>query len=111
MLHIATAADWRQAQGDGVYRCLSLIDEGFVHCCSSRQLAGVVERYYRSVDHLVLLTIDATALDVDIRHENTVGGEETFPHVYGAIPVAVVTDVRAFGLGSSMRALLTSTHR
>ena len=38
-----------------------------------------------------MLTIDPTRLEVEVRIENTSGGREVFPHLYGPLdPAAVV---------------------
>ena len=106
LLHIALPADLARAKASGRYRCASLEREGFVHCGTAEQLAGVVGRYYRGVDDLVLLDIDPAALDVELRRENTVGGEEPFPHVHGSIPIAAIVRARPFGLADPDRLAL-----
>ena len=106
VLHLALADDLARAREEGRYRCASLEGEGFVHCCDEDQLAGVVERYYRDVDALVLLDVDVDALDVELRREDTVGGGERFPHVYGSIPLAAIVRTRAFGLDDPARTAL-----
>ncbi|OED38596.1 hypothetical protein AB833_18865 [Chromatiales bacterium (ex Bugula neritina AB1)] len=85
LLHICEQADYDRAVKTGVYECASLDNEGFIHCCSESQLPGVVERYYSGRDGLLLLHIDAGKLQARLEYENTVGGEELFPHVYGSI--------------------------
>jgi uncharacterized protein (DUF952 family) len=45
-------------------------------------------------DELVVLEIDTDRIDADVRVENLDGGEELFPHIYGAVPVAAVVAVR-----------------
>ena len=103
LLHLARPADLERAGADGRYRCPSLESEGFVHCCTAAQLDGVLARYYAEDDDLVLLVIDPEALDVELRHENTVGGEERFPHVYGPIPLAAVRATHPFGRDAAAR--------
>ena len=78
---------------DDTYTCDSLEAEGFIHCCTKDQLAGVLERYYQGVTGLKLLKIDTASLTARLIYENTVGGEELFPHVYGPINMNAVVDV------------------
>ncbi len=78
---------------DNAYTCASLQQEGFIHCCTHGQLAGVLQRYYQGVSDLKLLTIDPQLLEPKLVYENTVGGEELFPHVYGAINMSSVRAV------------------
>jgi len=75
------------------YRCESIDSEGFVHCCKLEQLQGVLERYYSGVEGLMLLHIDPELLQPELVYENTVGGEELFPHVYGAINMDAVLKI------------------
>ena len=106
ILHVALADDLARAHESGRYRCASLESEGFVHCCDPGQLAGVVARYYKGVDDLVLLDIDPHALDVELVRESAVEDGERFPHVYGSIPLEAVRRTRAFGLDDPARIAL-----
>ncbi len=97
--HLAIAQEWNDAlRGDRRYRRSSidrtLEDEGFVHCSFPHQVQGTADRYYRGRDDVVLLTIEPSLVDAEIRHENTSGGTELFPHVYGPIPVDAVVAAR-----------------
>lgn len=91
--HIATRADVDASKPVKTYRCESLQAEGFIHCCKADQLAGVVARYYTGVPDLLLLTIDPEQLTAELVFENTVGGEELFPHVYGEINTDAITHI------------------
>lgn len=93
--HIAQKKDLELAQASGLYSCASLSESNFIHCCLKEQLAGVVERYYKSVSGLQLLEIDAAKLKSELVYENTVGGEELFPHVYGQINIDAVSKISA----------------
>ncbi|GAA4399418.1 hypothetical protein GCM10023168_06720 [Fodinibacter luteus] len=95
--HLAEPHAWHEALRTGEYRWStlgrSLDDEGFVHCSSAAQLAGVLGRYYADHDRdLVLLTIDPARLTAPLEWEAADPGTgEEFPHVYGPItPDAVV---------------------
>ncbi|MEE9319570.1 MAG: DUF952 domain-containing protein [Granulosicoccus sp.] len=106
IFHIANTADVEHARNSGVYRCESLSNEGFIHCCEHSQLPGVVSRYYDGIDDLWLLMIDAEQLESALIRENTMGNAELFPHVYGPIAMQAVTEVLEFGLDSVERRAL-----
>ncbi len=93
--HIANEADWRQAKIAGLYQCDSLANEGFIHCCTKSQLEGVIQRYYANVSNLVLLCIDPGLLEAPLIYENTVGGDEEFPHLYGALNLDAINTQKA----------------
>jgi len=93
IFHITTPADWERAQRDGSYTADSLTTEGFIHCSERQQVAWVVNKHFKGRAGLIVLHIDRSRLDADVRHENLEGGEQLFPHVYGAIPVSAVVKV------------------
>lgn len=99
IFHITRLADWRAAQAQGAYRLSTrdrtLEDEGFIHCSYANQVAGVASRYYRGLDDLVLLQIDRERVNAEVRDES-VGGDERFPHIYGALNLDAVMQVRPF---------------
>lgn len=68
--------------------------EGFVHLCRPAQLAGVLERYYRDREDLLLLVLETGAFDAELVFEDTTGSGERFPHLRGAIPHVAVRAVR-----------------
>ena len=100
VLHIAERADWAAAGTTGRYEVSSrgrtLADEGFIHASTSRQVDGVLSRYYADLDpaDLVLLVIDIDALEAagsKVRWDEVTGAPAPFPHSYGPIvPSAVV---------------------
>ena len=93
--HLASVGDAEDMAKNDQYRAASLDSEGFIHCCTSSQLPGVITRYYISATELVLLSINTELLTSELVHENTVGGTELFPHVYGAINTdAIVKQTR-----------------
>ena len=95
--HVATAADWEQAQASGRYttstRGATLAEVGFLHAAREDQVAGVLERYYADVtEPLVLLVVDTDLLDVPWSEDPV--GDTTFPHVHGPLSPDAVVEVR-----------------
>lgn len=66
--------------------------EGFVHLCTERQVAGVLERYYSGREDLLLLELDQAALDTSaLKWEPGAGSDPgPFPHLYTPLPRAAV---------------------
>jgi len=93
IFHIARSKDVDNAAQTGKYQCESIEAEGFVHCCKPDQLQGVIERYYSGATGLLLLHIDSDNLIPELVYENTVGGDELFPHVYGEINMDAVVQI------------------
>jgi uncharacterized protein (DUF952 family) len=87
---ILSADDWREAQRQGVYRG-SAHDrrDGFIHFSTAEQTPGTYEKYFSGQHDLILVAIDADALDAALKWEPSRGGA-LFPHLYGDLPLAAV---------------------
>ena len=99
IFHIATLADWEAAVESGSYttstRDRTLAEEGFIHASRADQWQGVRAAFYADVvEPLVLLEIDPGRLDVPVEFEAVPGTDETFPHIYGPLPISAVLTVR-----------------
>ena len=86
---ITEAADWCQAQRDGVFASADLAAEGFIHCSERHQVARTAQKYYAGKSALLLLEIDDTLLGKALVRENLTGSG-MFPHVYGPIPLSAI---------------------
>lgn len=98
IFHLAVAEEWADlvASGGSYDRSTidqSLADVGYVHCAFAEQVPGVVERYYAGRTDVVVLTVDPSRLESELRLENTSGGTELFPHIYGPLAVGAVIAV------------------
>ena len=97
--HCSLLADWQAAQAAGEYtissRGLTLAQEGFIPACYAHQVDGVRRRFYADVtEPMVLLRIDPDRLTVPVVPESPPGVDELFPHIYGPLDPAAVTEVR-----------------
>ena len=99
LLHVAERAEYEAARSAGAthYAPGAFEAEGFVHLCRPDQLAGVLQRYYRNREDLLLLHLDAAAFDAELRMEDGTGRGERFPHLYGPVPLRAVREVWPFG--------------
>ena len=93
LYRIAPAADVQVAAAQGWFESADLAEEGFIHCSFLHQVMGVSRRHYAGQQGLVLFSIDPAAVDCEIRVENTSGGTELYPHIYGQVPWAAVKQV------------------
>lgn len=90
--HVTTQAAWEQALQQGYYEAPSLAIEGFIHLSQQGQVAGVLERYYKGQQHLVLLHVDEAKLLAELKYELAPSVNEEFPHLFGRLNIdAVVT--------------------
>lgn len=96
LIHISTPADWQTAQTNGEYTAASLFSEGFIHCSFIHQTAATANRHFPGTRGLILLVLDENRLTARLVHENTTGGSELFPHIYGPINLDAVRAVLPF---------------
>lgn len=96
LFHIALAEDWGTARTAGRYEVSTrgrlLAQVGYVHLSHRHQVERVANAYYRDAGPLLLLVIDPDRLHAEIK-EDRAGGAETFPHLYGPLPISAVVDV------------------
>ena len=107
--HIAKRVEWERAEREGIYRTQTLASEGFIHCSRSDQVIRVANGLFRGQTGLVLLEIDTRRVRAEIRHENCEGGQEVFPHIYGALDLGAVVRVLAFEPGEDGSFAMPST--
>lgn len=93
IFHIATLADWKQAQESGVYTTSTygrtLEQEGFIHASHHDQVPTVRDRLFDIVSEpLVVLEIETDLLEAEVREEQV--GDEVYPHIYGPLPTSAV---------------------
>ncbi len=95
---LAEPHDWSAAQRQGFFASPDLAAEGFIHFSERHQVEGVARRYYSGRAGLILLVVDETRLGpaAPLKRENTTGGTELFPHVYGAVPLDAVVQSAPF---------------
>jgi len=94
LYHLATEAEWEEYQEEGAIVPPSLETEGFVHGSWGHQVPGTVTKHFAHVEGLLALRLDRGALgDLRFVEEDSYGSGQAFPHVYGPVPLAAVTDV------------------
>jgi uncharacterized protein (DUF952 family) len=98
--HLALASDWDDAVASGEYRVSTIgrtIDEvGFIHASRDDQLQATARRFYAELGvPLVLLVLDRARLETGgVPVVDDPVGDDTFPHLYAALPVALVDEAR-----------------
>jgi uncharacterized protein (DUF952 family) len=91
--HITTKREWEEAQQAGHYDSATLATEGFIHCSTERQVAGVLDRYFQDKTNLVKLTIEKAKVERPLIFELATSIDEVFPHIHGALNLDAVVEV------------------
>jgi uncharacterized protein (DUF952 family) len=86
---ILLPSEWAQFQHGGLFDGSPFDRQsGFVHCSARAQLAATARRYFSDEPTLIVVVLAAGAL-ADVRWEAAPGGD-SFPHVYGPVPLRAV---------------------
>ncbi len=93
LFHLVTPGELAGATALGCYLPASLESEGFVHLSEAAQLPDSIARHFVGVVDLVVLRLDASALD-DVRYEDLYG-HGVFPHLYGPVPLDAVLSIES----------------
>lgn len=91
--HVTTRQQWAEAQQLGHYNSDTLVTEGFIHCSTEDQVAGVLERYYQGQTGLIKLKIDKSKVERPLIFELAGSINEVFPHIHGALNLDAVVEV------------------
>lgn len=82
--HIVTPEIWEKFKNENEYEAESLTTEGFIHCSFAEQLEGVLQRYYKDAEKVLILTIEPEKLTSKLVNEPSTNNE-IYPHIYGKI--------------------------
>jgi uncharacterized protein (DUF952 family) len=96
--HLALEQEWREAvERSRAYGRSTLgksqAEVGFIHCSFADQVETVARLMYRDRGDVVLLVIESSRVDAEIRIESLDDGGVEFPHIYGELPIAAVVGV------------------
>ena len=106
LVHLCSVDEWDVARAAGERRPPSLAEVGFVHLSAPAQVHLPANRLYAGRTDMVLLWCDPTRLGAPIEWEPGVPGDPEsmrFPHLYGPLPAAAVTDVTPYLPGDDGR--------
>jgi uncharacterized protein (DUF952 family) len=101
--HLALEQDWREAVERKMPYGRSTLGKsqaevGFIHCSFASQVETIAQLFYRDRADVLLLVIDQSRVDAEIRIEDTDRGNDQFPHIYGELPISAVVRVAAIPL-------------
>ena len=100
IFHITPRQDWEKAKAAVVFRAKSLETEGFIHCSTAAQIVRTANLWFKNQTDLLLLFIDVDKVESEIRYD-TVGKNDKFPHIYGALNKDAVFKVVEFEPGEN----------
>ena len=94
ILHITPRDAWERAIEQGRYIADSLRAVGFIHFSTPAQVVDVANVWFPGQYGLVLLCVDSSRLEAQLRYELVDGAER--PHLYGPLNLDAVMSVLSF---------------
>ena len=91
LVHLCSRPAWQSAQSQGSYQADSLKNVGFIHLSRPEQIIKVANAFYQGLPDPILLWIDPTQLQSELRWETV--DHEIFPHLYGPLNLNAVVSV------------------
>ncbi len=103
---IVSAEPWRDAVAAGVFEGAPVdLADGYIHLSTAAQVAETAARHFQGQDDLLLVSVDTAALGAALRFEPSRGGD-SFPHLYGSLPLSAVRRVDSMPIGPDGRHVL-----
>jgi uncharacterized protein (DUF952 family) len=112
LYRIVSEEEWRTARREGEFRGSAHdVRDGFIHLSAPHQVAGTLAAHYPEKPGLVLLSLDAERLSAEangaLKWEASRDGA-LFPHLYGVLPLSVVTRATPLALDADGQHVLPS---
>lgn len=91
--HIVLPEVWENFKEKEEYEAESLCSEGFIHCSFAEQLDGVLQRYYKGAEKVLILSLDTEKLTSELVNEPSTNNE-IYPHIYGKINKSAIVEIK-----------------
>ena len=92
IFHVVKKEDWKSQKKDSRYHPETLDSEGFIHCSSGNKIEEVTNRLYKGETDVLLIIINTTLVEPEIRYESSGNSDSKYPHIYGPLNMDAVID-------------------
>lgn len=83
--HLVSPEWWETFANKDYYESETLQEETFIHLSTREQVNGTLVNYFKGVERIFLLNIDASKLTAPLVFEDLFGIGIEFPHLYGRL--------------------------
>jgi uncharacterized protein (DUF952 family) len=90
--HIVLPEVWENFKDRDFYEAESLQTEGFIHCSFAEQISGVLDRYYKTAEKVLILHLETDKLTSKLVEEPSTNNE-IYPHIYGKINRDAIVEI------------------
>jgi uncharacterized protein (DUF952 family) len=92
--HLVSLEWWETFANKDYYESETLPKETFIHFSTREQVNGTLANYFKGVERIFLLHIDASKLTAPLVFEDLFGIGIEFPHLYGRLNKDAVFEVQ-----------------
>lgn len=92
IFHLVTEENWKQYKQDSMYSPQSIEEEGFIHCSTGKLIEETANRLFEGRDDVLLLIINSSLIDEEVKYELDEDLGKKFPHIYGPISIRCIID-------------------
>ena len=92
IFHLVTEEDWDTYKQDSMYSPQSIEEEGFIHCSTGDLIEQTANRLFKNRNDVLLLIINTTLIDQEVKYELDENLGQKFPHIYGPITTRCIID-------------------
>ena len=93
--HLAHKKDWEKQELSLYYKHSSLESEGFIHASYHSELMTSYEKYFLPDDDLILLIIDLSKVEVEVKINHVTQRNADFPHIYGKLNKSAILSLKS----------------
>ena len=92
LYHVVNETYWNTYEKSEMYYSETFEAENFIHLSEASQVKGVLERYYKNQDNLLILFIEKEKLTSELIYEKATN-DEYFPHLYGGLNINAISKI------------------
>lgn len=96
ILHCMKKTTWEERKNKECWGQRNINDEGFIHCSTIEYFWRVAVNFASITDEMVLLCIDESKLQSEVRYEDGDNCGRAYPHIYGLVNNDAVMQVLPF---------------
>lgn len=92
IFHLVKKNDWKEQKKESRYAPESLDSHGFIHCSSGDDIEGVANRLFKGEEGVLLIVINTTLIEPELKYEEDEETGTRYPHIYGPLNLDAVVD-------------------
>ena len=92
--HLVDPEWWETFANKDYYESETLLEEKFIHLSTLEQVNGTLSNYFKGVNRIFLLHVDASKLTSNLVFEDLFDIGIAFPHLYGRLNKEAVMEVQ-----------------